>query len=61
MGGCLFDLMVNEGKKEVLMEIAREMFRAGEPAFRVLQYTKLDKDIVLQLQNEVGEPDGVFV
>ena len=61
MGACLLDLMINERKKETLMEIAREMFRAGEPAFRVVQYTKLDKNIVLQLQKEVGEPDGVLV
>jgi len=54
-------LAISECKKEVLMEIVRKMFRAGEPAFRVIQYTKLDKDTILQFQKEVGEPDGVLV
>jgi len=57
MGNYLFDLIASEGKKDV----AREMLRVGEPNFRVMQYTKLDKDTVLQLQEEVGEPDGVLI
>jgi len=61
MGGHLFDLIANEGKKEAQMEFAREMLRAGETIYRVMQYAKLDKETVIQLQKEVGEPDGVLV
>ena len=57
MGDYLFDLIAGEGKKDV----AREMLRAGETVFRIMQYTKLDKETVLQLQKEVGEPDSVLV
>ena len=57
VGDYIFDLIADEGKKDV----AREMLRAGETVFRVVQYTKLDKETVLQLQKEVGEPDNVLV
>jgi hypothetical protein len=40
MGGCLLDLMINEGKKENLAEIAREMFRAEEPDGVLMQGQK---------------------
>ena len=42
-------LLVTEGK----IEVAKEMLRAGETIIRIIQYTKLDKDTVLQLQNEM--------
>ena len=57
VGDYLFDLIADEGKKDV----AREMLRAGETVFRIIQYTKLDKETVLQLQKEVGEPYGVLM
>ena len=49
----LVDMLVDDVKKDKAKEIAREMLRAEEPINRIAQYTKLSREVILELQMEL--------
>lgn len=43
---------VQEERKEAYIEMAREMIRYNEPVERIMKYSKLSKETILELQKQ---------
>ena len=44
---------IEEGREEERIEIAKEMLKDGEPIEKIVKYSKLSEDEILELQKKL--------